>query len=665
MRLKKLSKLVPIALIVGAMAFGCGKKNTGNSVESSVAETTNTEESTEAITEKETETEAETEKETEKETETESESVTETETETEAATEAPTKAPEKPTEAPTKAPEKPTEAPTKAPEKPTEAPKPPVLTDNTTESDTIKNLIAGNLYLECNGSNGVTYDLVKMYNKGGKYYFFLPSYADNSKLIFWETVIGDVTIDGKLVPSGTQISLPNGEHAFTYNGKNVTINVLHSANVPSIFISSTTNLVKLKSDKNNTAAGSITFIDKNGGVATTGLDKMKGRGNTSWNAGQLFGKYPFNINLSEKVNVFGIATNKKWCLLANVFDESLIRNNVMFELAAMENLQYTPGYENVDVYYNNEYIGTYLLTQKVDVGKNSLLYGLSDLEKANKQANPNVNLDSLKRTSVGGDLNSYEKNSYKYCEGMKNPSDISGGYLLEFELNERYAQERCGFVTAKGQPVVIKSPENCSKEEVEFIRKYVQRVEDAVYSSTGKDSYGKHYSQLIDMDSFAKVYLINEISMNLDATATSFYLYLDKGSVLKAGPVWDFDWALGSYQNRDGVDLTKGDAWYVRYKKIYGHSSLDIMATLCTQPDFIKKVKSIWEGSMSGNLQKIINKIDSYGNYYSATANMNFRRYDILTAQPQWGSADTGTTYNANIAYLKKFLERRKAFLAF
>ena len=316
----------------------------------------------------------------------------------------------------------------------------------------------------------------------------------------------------------------------------------------------------------------------------------------------------------------------------------------------------------MDVYYNNEYIGTYLLSQRVNVGKNSLVK-IYDLEKENEKANEGVNLDNLNRKSVGGDINGCEYGSYKYCEVPNDPADISCGYLIEFELNERYASEKCGFVTSRGQPVIIKCPEVCSKAEVEYIRDYVQRVEDAVYSSDGKNSNGEHYSSLIDVDSFTKVYLINEISMNLDATATSFFMYLDKDSLLKAGPIWDFDWALGSYQSRNGFDLSKGTGWYVRNKKIYGNDQKDLIATLCSHDDFWNNVKTVWNNSMSGNLQTIINKIDSYGSFYSATADMNFTRFNILRRNPEWGSANTGTTYDANIKYLKNFLERRLDFI--
>ena len=226
-------------------------------------------------------------------------------------------------------------------------------------------------------------------------------------------------------------------------------------------------------------------------------------------------------------------------------------------------------------------------------GKNSLVK-IYDLEKENEKANEGVNLDNLNRKSVGGDINGCEYGSYKYCEVPNDPADISCGYLIEFELNERYASEKCGFVTSRGQPVIIKCPEVCSKAEVEYIRDYVQRVEDAVYSSDGKNSNGEHYGSLIDVDSFTKVYLINEISMNLDATATSFFMYLDKDSLLKAGPIWDFDWALGSYQSRNGFDLSKGTGWYVRNKKIYGNDQKDLIATLCSHDDFWNNVNTVW-----------------------------------------------------------------------
>lgn len=91
---------------------------------------------------------------------------------------------------------------------------------------------------------------------------------------------------------------------------------------------------------------------------------MNGRGNTSWNAGAyIFDKFPYNINLEKATDVLGITKNKKWALIANCFDESLMRNILTNDLSEWSGLEYTPGEINVDLYFNGEYLGTYQLSK--------------------------------------------------------------------------------------------------------------------------------------------------------------------------------------------------------------------------------------------------------------------------------------------------------------
>lgn len=139
------------------------------------------------------------------------------------------------------------------------------------------------------------------------------------------------------------------------------------------------------------------------------------------------------------------------------------------------------------------------------------------------------------------------------------PEDITGGYLLEMELPERYKDEISGFVTTGGQAVTMKCPECVSKAQIDYIADFYQKVEDALYSKDGyyTDGDGNRHplSEYVDIESLARMYLIQEFSMNLDSGITSFYFYKDSyitgDGKLHAAPVWDFDVALGNYPSRD------------------------------------------------------------------------------------------------------------------
>lgn len=103
--------------------------------------------------------------------------------------------------------------------------------------------------------------------------------------------------------------------------------------------------------------------------------------------------------------------------------------------------------------------------------------------------------------------------------------------------------------------MVLKSPEYATEAQAKYISGYWQELEDALYSETGYNSLGKHYTEYIDIVSWAKQYLIQEWTSNWDAGLTSNFFYKDVDSKLFAGPLWDFDTAIGNSEGRDGINL--------------------------------------------------------------------------------------------------------------
>ena len=233
--------------------------------------------------------------------------------------------------------------------------------------------------------------------------------------------------------------------------------VMQSTNINTMFITTKSgSLDAVNNSTNHTVSdsGQIVYVDTNGNAQSVGLTQIKGRGNSSWEAAQrLFYKYPYNIKLESKVALYGMKKSKKWCLLANDFDQSLLRNKFIYDVAQDAGLAYTPDNEYADVYQNGRYIGNYLVTSKIEVDKNRV--NITDLEEATEGLNDRA----LENYSRGGSTSGASANTRKYYNIPNNPANITGGYLLEFELDERYPGEASGFVSEKCQPVVVKSPE--------------------------------------------------------------------------------------------------------------------------------------------------------------------------------------------------------------
>ena len=146
---------------------------------------------------------------------------------------------------------------------------------------------------------------------------------------------------------------------------------------------------------------------------------------------------------------------KTWVLLANYFDATQMHDKLFKDLAATLDMHYTASCDWVNLYYDGEYRGVYLLSEKNAVKDTGV--AITDLEA--KYREYNLEYGTNMTTATG--TNAYGRN-YTYTTGLTDPADITGGYLLELNHNE--PDEVNGFVTLQGKGINVKSPEWCSGE---------------------------------------------------------------------------------------------------------------------------------------------------------------------------------------------------------
>ena len=420
--------------------------------------------------------------------------------------------------------------------------------------------------------------------------------------------------------------------------------------------------VEASPDKTNKATGSMVMLGSDGTtVYSGGLTQIKGRGNSTWNGA----KKPYQIKLSSKTDLLqtGDKDNraKTWVLLANFFDSTMLRNSIAFDLAAAMGmdpaLQYTP----ISLYYDGEYRGAYVLSEKVEI--NSGRVDITDLEEANEAANPTVEDLTELPTATGKTDNGA---TYIYCTGMQSPEDITGGYLLEIDMASRAQEEICYFVTSRGEYVVVKSPECCSKEEMAYIASLYQEYEDAVYSGGTNAATGKSYAEYVNLESIVQCYLINEISKNPDGFHTSAYLYKDAGSdMMRMGPIWDYDLAFGIGVGANspvcaqpeglftaytdiGTVLYQNSAFRMEVQRQYTQIVAPLMETLCGDENAV-------------NADGALHSIAYYAQRIEASAACN----QVLWPQQAHytSSQPGGAGWQPNVDFLKYYIQARGAWL--
>ncbi len=495
------------------------------------------------------------------------------------------------------------------------------------------------------------------------YFLFLPAFADAGNLRIWFSGAQDLTIDGRTVKNGENVSLltPGAKFSIVLGKAKCELYIVQSANIPAMFLNTKSGSAEyIHKSKKNEEPGSLLMVDAKGDRLYDGaLGQIKGRGNYTFS----LRKKPYQIKLDASTDLCGMGKAKTWILLANHYDNSLLRNRIAFDLADAVGLAYSSKSQAADVYVNSEYCGSYLLCEKVEIGDERI--DVNNLEKDTQK----VNDTPLDAYPLFGTQNGKSKGA----KIPNDPEDITGGYLLELDYRSRYKPEISGFVTTKGQPVVIKEPEYASQKQAEYIRTFMQGFENAIFAKDGKDpKTGKHYSEFVDMDSLVKKYLLEEFVKNFDGNRSSQFYYkpADEQSKLAfAGPAWDYDIAWGNYakeRNQKVKDpryfVTNADSgeYYYWLPNVYRQADFKAAAIKTYHEAYVPALNILLGNSPSDSGR--LRSLSEYAAELEASAAMNFIRWPIFNS-PNW-QVKTGKDYPANMDYLKNFIEGRMAWLA-
>ena len=217
--------------------------------------------------------------------------------------------------------------------------------------------------------------------------------------------------------------------------------------------------------------------------------KIRGRGNSTW----WYPKKPYYIKLDHQADLLGTGKSKKWVLMANWMDRTLLRNVVAFEAARRTSIKWNPSGRFVELYLDNKYLGVYWLGEKIDV------------------------------------------------EGSK----FTANFLFSFDTSDDRERDFISSGTFRannwqwGAPVEVKYPDRDKYTEKQF-EVIMNNAKKVVNMMTDDIAAGKLTT--IDIDSFCDWYLVHELCLNLEPNhPKSCYFFWHDGKMY-AGPVWDFDW---------------------------------------------------------------------------------------------------------------------------
>ena len=293
--------------------------------------------------------------------------------------------------------------------------------------------------------------------------------------------------------------------------------------------------------------------------------EVRGRGNSSWTWSPN-SKNPFRIKLPKKnkQSPFNLTKDRQWVFIANKQSGSMTSNSIAQKIAAMVDAEALCHMIPVDVYINGHYRGSYCFTEKIGIADNS------------------VAIDEA--TGCLLELDDYFDETFRF----KDPT---------YDL-----------------PVNVKDPDFSEEDEERVVT--FEAIQNSFNSLTATLKAGGNISGMIDMESWARFWLVNDLVRNVETHhPKSCYLFNEnpaEGEKWKFGPAWDFDWAFGYEETHDyfiyGADGDLFSAVYYQNKP--GYQFYDALRNSSAGKRAYYKE---WVNFMAeGRLQELLEYVDDY-----------------------------------------------------
>ena len=391
--------------------------------------------------------------------------------------------------------------------------------------------------------------------------------------------------------------------------KELNEDMFQPTNLPLLVINSENGEMPEGRDKETKVNANFVIINEGKlHIKKTGTIKL--RGNSSLNSE----KKPYLINFDEKTEVLGMPANaKKWTLIPNMYDKTLLRNILGYKMASIFGMKYYPSCRFIDLILNGDYRGNYLICDKIEVGKNR------------------VDITKMDETYI------------------KEP-EISGGYLVQ-GVGSSMDRDATTFKTDKGITLSYEYPkeEDITEEQKIYLKSKLDEIEAKVYVNITEN---------IDLESFTRYFLVEDFSANQDGIFNSVYFYKERDDdKIYFGPVWDFDLAFDNAMVLYPTNEKKNFA----YKFALSNGSANkFLSNLLSNDRVLKKVKETWKLMTNTVFTKEVmrNFINEQSALIYESQKLNYIRWDVLNSK-QFMEAVIRGSFEAEVDYLKEYVEAR------
>jgi len=364
---------------------------------------------------------------------------------------------------------------------------------------------------------------------------------------------------------------------------------------------------------------------------------MKGRGNYSWS----FPKKSFTLKTGDKLDLCGLGKSKKYALVANDYDKSLMRNSLAGYVGSKLNgMAWTPKSVPVDFYMNGSYRGTYLLIERIAIQG-----------PKTGETHSRIDIDELSSESTDAEKTGGYVLEWDFRKGADYNADLGSdsGWVGVKEPENDYG--RTGSSTGTG----VNTGKGITTAQKTYIKSFLNKVDTSLRAGPSWQTY-------IDKESAVDYYIAMEYMKPVDGNMwASVYMYKPRGEEkLYFGPLWDFDLAAGSATRAGNV--ASSSSFYLRNNLGISaqQSSKTWFHRLNEYPSFRQAVADRWDeikgglnvtGHLSG--QKAILQQAQAANFQKWGRTSRISEYQVIKGS--W-DGDTG--------YLSTWAANRKSWLS-
>lgn len=366
-----------------------------------------------------------------------------------------------------------------------------------------------------------------------------------------------------------------------------------------------------------------TIVSNSGSKMLEDTCTFRLRGNSSME----YAKKPYRLKFDQKHKVPGADYKaKKWTLIPNLDDKSLIRNYIGFEANRAVGLEYTPFCSSVDLIVNGEYKGNYQLCDQVEANKNRI-----DIEEI-------------------------------VSENHSSPDQF--GWFIEIDKLASKESKGTWFNSSKGIPVTVKSPDNkeINSEYLSGIKRHFDLFEEAVYN--GEIDTISGYRHFLDMNSFIRYVIASEFVVNSDAYHSIFLHKHVDDDHFYVGPIWDLNLSL----NNDSrfYDVNKRTRWsFYESSADAGTIRTLLLNMFDSDSGFLQEMKDAWANlrqTKAFTTDRFISLVDSLSEVLQESQSLNFKRWDVISTKICQNKY-TYYTYDGEIDALKEALYGRVSWM--